>query len=144
MVYFIQGAFFYCSALKMTKCQPQGNLRTVPPQKQLRLKKVKVPELFRTVPLPEMTKEKVQVTQLLIDLGNRDFMNRLTKCSACGSRRVEINTALSSVINIYWGMFCPMFRRIASCLSENCELNPFSYFCPEKQCTAFITDENVD
>ena len=51
----------------------------------------------------------------MIDLGNWDFINRLTKCSACGSRRLEINTALSSVINIYWGLFCPMFRRIASC-----------------------------
>ena len=79
------------------------------------MKKVKVPELFRTVPLLEMTKEKVQVTQLLIDLGNRDFMNRLTKCSACGLRRLEINTALSFVINIYRGLFCPMFRRIVSC-----------------------------
>ena len=27
------------------------------------MKKVKVPELFRTVPLPKMTKEKVQVTR---------------------------------------------------------------------------------
>ena len=30
-------------------------------------------------------------------------------------RKLEINTALSSVINIYWGLFCPMFRRIAFC-----------------------------
>ena len=51
----------------------------------------------------------------MIDLSNWDFFNRLTRCSACGSRRLEINTALSSVINIYWGLFCPMFRRIASC-----------------------------
>ena len=29
----VQGAFFYCSALKMIKCQPEGNLNTVPPQK---------------------------------------------------------------------------------------------------------------
>ena len=44
----------------------------------------------------------------MIDLGNWDFINRLTKCSACGSRRLEINTALPSVINIYWGLFCPI------------------------------------
>ena len=44
---------------------PLGILRTGPPKKRLRMKKVKVPELFRTVSLPKMTKEKVQVTQLL-------------------------------------------------------------------------------
>ena len=47
----------------------------------------------------------------MIDLSNWDFINRLTKCSTCGSRKLEINTALSSVINIYWGLFCPMFRQ---------------------------------
>ena len=51
----------------------------------------------------------------MIDLGNWDFINRLTKCSACGSRRIDINSALSSIINIYWGLFCPIFRQIASC-----------------------------
>ena len=65
-VYLIQGAFFYCSALKMTKCQPDREISELfLPKKRLRMKKVKVPELFRTVPLPKMTKEKVQVTQLL-------------------------------------------------------------------------------
>ena len=59
----IQGAFFYCSALKLTKCQLDREISELfLPKKQLRLKKVKVPELFRTVPLPKMTKEKVQVT----------------------------------------------------------------------------------
>ena len=63
---FIQGAFFYCSALKMAKCQPAREISELfLPKKRLRMKKVKVPELFRTVPLPKMTKEKVQVTQLL-------------------------------------------------------------------------------
>ena len=63
---YIQGAFFYCSALKMTKCQPDREISELfLPKKRLRMKKVTVPELFRTVPLPKMTKEKVQVTQLL-------------------------------------------------------------------------------
>ena len=62
----IQGVFFYCSALKMTKCQPDREIwELFLPKKRPRMKKVKVPELFRTVPLPKMTKEKVQVTQLL-------------------------------------------------------------------------------
>ena len=60
--YLIQGAFFDCSALKM--CQPDREISELfLPKKRLRMKKV--PELFRTVPLPKMTKEKVQVTQLL-------------------------------------------------------------------------------
>ena len=60
---FVQGAFFYCSALKMTKCQPDREISELfLPKKQLR---IKVPELFRTGPLPKMTKEKVQATQLL-------------------------------------------------------------------------------
>ena len=59
----IQGGFFDCSALKMTKYQPLEDFsKLVLPKKRLRMKKVKVPELFRTVPLPKMTKEKVQVT----------------------------------------------------------------------------------
>ena len=63
---YVQGAFFKCSALKMTKCQPDREISELfLPKKRLRMKKVKVPELFRTVPLPKMTKEKVQVTQLL-------------------------------------------------------------------------------
>ena len=50
----------------MTKCQPDREISELfLPKKRLRMKKVKVPELFRTVPLPKMTKEKVQVTQLL-------------------------------------------------------------------------------
>jgi len=57
---------FLTSALKMTKCQPD---REIPemflPKKRLRMKKVKVPELFRNVPLPKMTKEIVKVSQLL-------------------------------------------------------------------------------
>ena len=62
-VFYIQGGFFYCSALKMTKCQPDREIwELFLPKKRLRMKKVKVPELFRTVPLPKMTKEKVQVT----------------------------------------------------------------------------------
>ena len=36
--------FVYCSALKVPA--PQGNLRTVPPKKRLKKKKVKVPKLF--------------------------------------------------------------------------------------------------
>ena len=99
----------------MTKCQPDREISELFfPKKQLR---IKVPELFRTGPLPKMTKEKVQVTQLLwwlisvIEISLTDWR----KCSECGSRRLEINTVLSSVINIYWGLFCPMFRRIASC-----------------------------
>ena len=65
-MYYIQGGFFDCSALKMTKCQPLKEISELfLPKKRLRMKKVKVPELFRTVPLPKMTKEKVQVTQLL-------------------------------------------------------------------------------
>ena len=63
---YVQGAFFYCSALKMTKCQPDREISELfLPKKRLRMKKIKVPELFRSVPLPKMTKEKVQVTQLL-------------------------------------------------------------------------------
>ena len=54
----IQGAFFNCSALKMTKCQPDGEIwELFLSKKRLRMKKVKVPELLRTVPLPKMTKE---------------------------------------------------------------------------------------
>ena len=42
----LQGAFFYWSALKMTKCQPLKEFsELVLPKKRLRIKKVKVPEL---------------------------------------------------------------------------------------------------
>ena len=65
-MHIVQGAFFDCSALKMTKCQPDREISELfLPKKRLRMKKVKVQELFRTVPLLKMTKEKVQVTQLL-------------------------------------------------------------------------------
>ena len=49
--------------VKMIKCQSDREISELfLPKKRLRMKKVKVPELFRTVPLPKMTKEKVQVT----------------------------------------------------------------------------------
>ena len=57
---YVQGSFFNWSALKMTKCQPDREISELfLPKKRLRMKKVKVPELFRTVPPPKTTKEKV-------------------------------------------------------------------------------------
>ena len=47
----------------MTKCQSDWEISELFLQKKrLRMKKVKVPELFRTVPLPKMIMEKVQIT----------------------------------------------------------------------------------
>ena len=54
----------------MVKCQPDREISELfLLKKSLRMQKVKVPDLFRTVPLAKMTKENVKVT-LVIDLEN--------------------------------------------------------------------------
>ena len=50
------GCFFYCSALKLTKCKPDREISELfLPKKQLRMKKIKVPELF---PSPKWPRKK--------------------------------------------------------------------------------------
>ena len=50
--------FFYCSALRITKCQPLKEISELfLPKKRLRKKKVKVPELF--LPRKIANKEKI-------------------------------------------------------------------------------------
>ena len=87
------GCFFNCSALKITKCQPAREISDLfLPKKGLRMKKIKVPELFRTVHLHKMTKEKLQVTQLLLPLA---------ACLKIANLRIESNLLLLSREVVY-------------------------------------------
>ena len=147
----LQGAFLtvlpwkWLSASQIGKSQNYSSKKKTKNEKSLSIRTVPI----CSSPQNDQGKSSSNPTPLVIDLGNWDFINRLTKFSACGSRRLEINTPLSSVINIYWGLFCPMFRLIDSCpqssrrsrggtivgihcLSEICELNPICYYCPER------------
>ena len=87
------GCFFNCSALKITKCQPAREISDLfLPKKGLRMKKIKVPELFRTVHLHKTTKEKLQVTQLLLPLA---------ACLKIANLRIESNLLLLSREVVY-------------------------------------------
>ena len=137
---------------------PSGNLRTVPPKKRLRMKKVKVPELFlspkwRFPLLPQILKGLLGVElgypKPQASVGWRRGINNapcrhwppvlillvdLGERSPCSLRWVQND--LRSLLN---SLTIVGIHR----LSENWGLNPICYYCPEKWCTAFIIEENV-
>ena len=91
----------------MTKCQPAREISDLfLPKKGLRMNKIKVPELFWTVHLHKTTKEKLQVTQLLLPLA---------ACLKIANLRIESNLLLLSrevVYSVHYWRKCLLTREV--------------------------------